>query len=86
MEVIHSPKKEPALTSQEDIAVFEAVTAILIEPVPAAMASAYSIIMNCAMPIDREQTLKIESHQSTAVRQGYANGFKPKTLRTRVPC
>ena len=49
-----------------------------------AMASACSIIMNCAMQIEREQTLKAESHQRTADRQGYANGFKPKTLRTRV--
>jgi transposase-like protein len=48
------------------------------------MASAYSIIMNCAMQIEREQTLKAESHQRTADRQGYANGFKPKALRTRV--
>jgi transposase-like protein len=48
------------------------------------MASACSIIMNCAMQIEREQTLKAESHQRTADRQGYANGFKPKTLRTRV--
>ena len=48
------------------------------------MASVYSIIMNCAMQINREQKLKVESHQRTADRQGYANGFKPKTLRTRV--
>jgi len=48
------------------------------------MALAYAIIMNCAMQIEREQTLKAESHQRTADRQGYANGFKPKALRTRV--
>ena len=78
------PKKEPAMTHQEESAVFEAVTAIMIEHSPAAMASACSIIMNCAMQIEREQTLKAESHQRTADRPGYANGFKPKTLRTRV--
>ena len=72
------------MTHQEESAVFEAVTAIMIEHGPAAMASACSIIMNCAMQIEREQTLKAESHQRTADRQGYANGFKPKTLRTRV--
>ena len=48
------------------------------------MASAYSIIMNGAMQIERERTLNIESHQRTADRQGYANGFKPKAFRTRV--
>jgi transposase-like protein len=72
------------MTHQEESAVLEAVTAILIEHGPAAMASAYAIIMNCAMQIEREQTLKAESHQRTADRQGYANGFKPKALRIRV--
>ena len=71
------------MTHQEESAVLEAVTAIMIEHGPAAMASA-CFIMNCAMQIEREQTLKAESHQRTADRQGYANGFKPKTLRTRV--
>ena len=72
------------MTHQEESAVLEAVTSIMIEHGPAAMASACSIIMNCAMQIEREQALKAESHQRTADRQGYANGFKPKTLRTRV--
>jgi putative transposase len=72
------------MTHQEESAVLEAVTAILIEHGPAAMASAYSIIMNCAMQIEREQALKAEAHQRTADRQGYANGFKPKALRTRA--
>ena len=42
------------MTHQEESAVLEAVTAILIEHGPAAMASAYAIIMNCAMQIERE--------------------------------
>lgn len=71
------------MTHQEESAVFEAVTAILIEHGPAAMASAFAIIMNCAMQIEREQVLKAES-RSVADRQGYANGFKPKTLNTRI--
>jgi transposase-like protein len=84
LEVIHYPKKEPAMTHQEENVVFEAVTAILIEHGPAAMASAFAIIMNCAMQVEREQQLKAKSHQRTGDRQGYANGFKPKTIHTRV--
>jgi transposase-like protein len=72
------------MTHQEESAVFSAVTEILIEHGPAAMASAFAIIMNCAMQIEREQALKAESHQRTADRQGYANGFKPKKIRTAV--
>ena len=40
--------------------------------------------MNQAMRIERENVLQAESHQRTTGRQGYANGFKPKTLKTRV--
>ena len=57
---------------------------MLIEHGPAAMASALATLMNHAMQIEREQVLKAESHQRTGDRQGYANGFKPKTLKTRV--
>jgi transposase-like protein len=58
--------------------------AVLIEHGPAAMASAFAAIMNLAMQIERQQALKAESHQRTDERQGYANGFKSKTMRTRV--
>jgi putative transposase len=67
-----------------ECAVLEAITAILIEHGPAAMAPAFGSIMNVAMQIEREQTLKAGSHQRPANRQGYANGFKPKTIHTRV--
>ena len=49
MEVSYYPKKEPAMTHQEESAVLEAVTAIMIEHGPAAMASACSIIMNLSL-------------------------------------
>ncbi len=47
---------------------------------PDAMAAAFASLMNHAMQIEREQVLKAESHQRTADRRGYANGFKPKTV------
>ena len=72
------------MTHQEDCPVLDHVMTLLIEHGPGAMANAFTIIMNLAMQIEREQTLKAESHQRTADRQGYANGFKPKTIRTRV--
>ncbi len=48
------------------------------------MASALATLMNHAIQIEREQMLKAEAHQRTGDRQGYANGFKSKTLKTRV--
>jgi len=84
LEVLYSTKKEPAMTHQEDCPGLDHVMTLLIEHGPGAMANAFTIIMNLAMQIEREETLKAESHQRTADRQGYANGFKPKTIRTRV--
>jgi putative transposase len=72
------------MTHQEENPVVDHVMAMLIEHGPAAMASAFATIMNLAMQIERQQALKADSHQRTDDRRGYANGFKPKTMRTRV--
>lgn len=72
------------MTHQEECTVLDDLTDLLIEHGPSAMASALATLMNHAMQIEREQTLQAESHQRTADRQGYANGFKPKIMRTRV--
>ncbi|MCE2725708.1 MAG: transposase [Planctomycetaceae bacterium] len=72
------------MTHQDECPAINDLTALLIEHGPAAMASALGTLMNHAMQIEREQVLQAESHQRTADRQGYANGFKPKTLKTRV--
>ena len=72
------------MTHQEENPVVDHVMTLLIEHGPAAMASAFATIMNLAMQIERQQALKADSHQRTDDRRGYANGFKPKTMRTRV--
>ena len=41
------------------------------------------VILNTAMQAEREEHLNATSYQHTAERQGYANGYKPKTMRTR---
>jgi len=48
------------------------------------MATAFSTLTNQAMRIEREHVLQAEAHQRTTGRSGYANGFKPKSLHTRV--
>jgi transposase-like protein len=42
------------------------------------------IVINAAMQAERSEHLQAAPYQRTEERQGYANGFKPKTLRTRV--
>jgi putative transposase len=42
------------------------------------------LIINAAMQAERQQYLKAEPYQPTEERQGHANGYKPKTVHTRV--
>lgn len=42
------------------------------------------VIINTAMQAERQQYLKAEPYQHTEERQGHANGYKPKTVHTRV--
>jgi len=42
------------------------------------------VIINTAMQAERSEHLSAEPYQHTQERRGYANGFKSKTMRTRV--
>ena len=42
------------------------------------------VLVNEAMRIERENYLGAKPYERTAERQGHANGYKPKTVKTRV--
>jgi putative transposase len=42
------------------------------------------VFLNAAMQVEREKYLQAGDYERTDDRQGYANGYKPKTVRTRV--
>lgn len=42
------------------------------------------ILINAAMQAEREQHLGVSAYQRSPTRQGHANGYKPRTVRTRV--
>ena len=42
------------------------------------------IVLNAAMVVEREKYLGATSYERSAERRDYANGFKPKTVQTRV--
>ncbi len=46
--------------------------------------SAVSLLINEAMKVERSRTLKAEPWQRSEDRQGYANGYKPRSLNTRI--
>ena len=47
-------------------------------------AEALKILLNEAMKIERSRVLGAEPYERSNERRGYAKGFKPKTLSTRV--
>jgi len=48
------------------------------------MARAVEILLNEAMKLERSQFLRASPYERNPERQGYANGFKPKRVKTRV--
>lgn len=47
-------------------------------------ADAMRILLNEAMRVEREEVLQAELYQRTPSRKGHANGYKPKTVETRL--
>ena len=50
------------------------------------MASALELLLNEAMKLERQGWLRAAPCERTAERRGYANGFKGKTVRSRLGC
>ena len=48
------------------------------------LSQAVEIILNEAMKVERSQHLKAVPYERTEDRVGYANGFKPKQIKSRV--
>jgi len=48
------------------------------------LAEAVSVLMNSAMVAERSEFLGAAPYQRSATRNGYANGFKDKTVKTRL--
>ena len=46
--------------------------------------TAVSILINEAMRIERSRVLEAEPWQRTQSRKGYANGYKPKSVDSRI--
>ena len=62
----------------------EALMEHLIEYGPDDMATVFARAFELAMQIERERFLGAGRYERTPGRQGYANGYKPKTVKSRV--
>ena len=72
------------MTHRSECNVVETVVQLLSESGLSQMAEAIRIMLNEAMRIERSQVLKAGPYERTERRRGHANGFKPKTLSTRI--
>jgi transposase-like protein len=63
---------------------FQEILELLIDHGFEGMAQAMQTLLNEAMKIERSQVLGAQPYQRTSQRRGYANGFKPKTVNTRL--
>jgi putative transposase len=71
------------MTYQVDCSQFDLAMELLITNGFANVADVVGILMNSAMQIERSRHLQAIPYERTEERRGYANGFKPKTLKTR---
>ena len=63
---------------------FDDAMELLIENGFDSMADVLRMLLNEAMKIEREDALAAGAYQRTSDRKGYANGYKPKTVDTRM--
>ena len=72
------------MTHQTQPTAFDEVMELLAEHGFDGMAQAIGVLLNEAMKLERMHALGAAPYQRTEARKGYANGFKPKTLHTRM--
>jgi putative transposase len=72
------------MAHQPESNVVDTVVQLLCESGLSQMAEAVRIMLNEAMRLERTQVIEAKPYQRTESRRGYANGFKPKTLGTRL--
>ena len=72
------------MTHPTDPELLNHVLQLLTEQGSAGFAEGIRLLVDEAMRVERHQVLQAQPYERTNTRQGYANGFKPKTLTSRV--
>jgi transposase-like protein len=72
------------MTHRTDPELLNTVLQLLTEQGASGFAEGIRLLVNEAMRQERSQALQAQPYERTENRQGQANGFKPKTLDTRV--
>ena len=72
------------MTHHTDPELLNNVLQLLTEQGHDGFAEGLRLLVNEAMRVERHAVLQAQPYERTATRQGYANGYKPKTLTSRV--
>ncbi len=72
------------MTSQEDYSAIQDVVELLANDGFDGLGEAIRRIINEAMRLERQNHLGVGPYERSEERRGYANGYKPKTVQTRV--
>jgi putative transposase len=72
------------MTPQPQTTAFDQITELLAEHGFDGLAQAVTVLLNEVMKLERAHALGAGPYQRSEDRTGYANGFKPKTLHTRI--
>lgn len=72
------------MTHQEDSELLNTVLQLITQQGTEGLSEGIRILVNQAMHIERSQALQAKPYERVATRTGYANGFKDKTLTTRL--
>jgi len=77
-------KEEQVMARSENDTVFREVIEVILENGLDGLADALSIVINEAMKVERSRTLQADRYERCSNRKGYANGYKPKALNSRI--
>lgn len=72
------------MTRQSDCTLSDSLVELIADQGLDALPELIRIIINAAMQAERQQYLNAAPYERTDERRGYANGFKPKTVTTRM--
>ena len=72
------------MTHHQDPALYQTVLQLLTEHGSSALAEGFRLLLNEAMLQERAAVLQAQPYERCEARLGHANGFKPKTLATRM--
>ena len=72
------------MTCQRNNNLFSNVIELISEEGVSGMGKVFELLLNEAMLMERNKHLQAEAYERTPQRRGYANGFKDKTINSRV--